>query len=109
MLVECNYGGPPHEFPDDWTFGGANNLHPGADPRWSATTYEYYDDQITVVCLTQAPICDDQALDEFTRVARRGHNPIWLSAHRADGSLEMLPWTYDKASDTLFPKEVAHV
>lgn len=109
MIVHpCQFDGPDHEYPDDWIFGGANGLHPGADPRFKPTTYEYYDDKVAVVCLTQVPLCDDQALDEFTKVAGRGFNPVWLSAKRPDGKIEMLPWTYDKAEDMLYPKEVVH-
>lgn len=110
IVLECNYDGPAHEFPDDWQFGGANGLHPGADPRWVASTYEYYDNRARLIYLTQTPLCNDQALDECTRVANfgPGFNPVWIAVIKiVDGQRKaiMLPWTYDKASDTLFPRE----
>jgi hypothetical protein len=105
--VECHYTDPPHvhEYPDDWKFGGANGLHPGADPRWKPTTYEYFDDKIQRIHVTQTPLCDDQALDEFTKIARMGptFNPKWLRVRRPDGTTEMLPWEYNKEQDTFYP------
>lgn len=105
QVLLCNYTDPPHVhvFPKDWKFGGANGCHPGADPRWKATTYTYFAADAQPLRMTQAPICDDQALDEFTLVAGRG-NPKWLMAEK-DGKPIMLPWVYDKESDTLIPKE----
>jgi hypothetical protein len=99
-VIECAYDGPDHEFPDDQQFGGANGLHPGADPRWKPSVYEYYDDQVRIIETTCAPLCDDQAIDEFTKVAAYGpgFNPVWLSVRRPDGEMKMLA-TYDKATD----------
>lgn len=101
--VECEYGGPDHEFPHDWTFGGANGLHPGADPRWRPQTYEYYSDRLEIIHVTQTPMCDDQAIDEFTIVASYGPGfvPVHLSVRRPDGTIEMLKVRYDKATDTV--------
>lgn len=110
MKIICNYTDPPHEheFPEDWIFGGASGLDPRADPRWRPTTYEYYNERAERLWCTQTPLCDDQALDECTKIASMGptFNPHWISAIRPDTGAEMLPWTYDKATDTLTPREV---
>lgn len=106
ISLPCQYEGPPHEFPDDWEFGGADGEHPGADPRYKPTTYHYYNDQAQVIFTTQTFLCDDEAIDKFTKVSQYGKsfNPVWVSATRylKDGSrvVEMLPWTYDKDTDT---------
>lgn len=106
MIVhECRFEGPPHQFEDDWLFGGANGKHPGADPRWKPSTYDYYDSRAQIVWTTQVPLCDDQAIDEFTKIAATGVNPVWLSVRRPDGTLEMLPWVYDKTTDTATYRE----
>lgn len=95
-----------HEYPDDWVFGGADGKHPGADPRFESTSYTYYDGDLNVLWVTSSPICDDEALDEFTWVASLGDrwNPVWISARRADGTTETLKFTYDKATDTVTPR-----
>ena len=105
----CEYGGPDHEFPDDWEFGGANDEHPGADPRYRPTTYVYFDDKIRPIHLTQVPLCDDQAIDEFTFVANISpdFNPVWLQATRPDRKVVMLPIQYDKTTDIATDKEPA--
>lgn len=106
--IECNYTDPAHvhEYPDDWVFGGTDGLHPGADPRYKPNNYEYYDEKLTIIHTTSVPLCDEQALDEFTKVAGYGpgFRPKWLSVRRPDGKIEMLPWTYNKDTDTLYPK-----
>lgn len=96
-----------HEFPDDWTFGGPNETDPRADPRWKPTTYEYYDSKVRRIHVTQVPLCDDEALDYFTKVAGwgAGFDPVWVSAKRPDGNMEMLPWTYSKATDEIEAKQ----
>lgn len=105
IRIPCEYGGPDHEYPDDWIFGGADGRHPGADPRHLPATYNYYNDKAFIIWSTSIPLCDDEAVDYFTFVAKMGpsFNPIWVSAFRTleDGSnkLEMLPWTYDKSTD----------
>lgn len=107
ILIECEFAEPTeeHEYPDDWHFGGADELDPRADPRWLPTTYEYYDNRAERIWVTQIPLCDDEALDRFTWVAERGadFNPVWVSAKRPSGEIEMLRWTYDKAQDLLTP------
>lgn len=107
VTIICHYTEPPHEhhFEAGWIFGGANGLHPGADPRWQQTTYTYYDDRAKACYTTQVPLCDDQAIDEFTKVAGYGRNPVWLAADRPDGTVEMLPWVYDKATDSVTERQ----
>lgn len=108
QVIECYYLEEPHthEFPDDWKFGGADGLHPGADPRYLPTVYEYYNDRADIIWTTSVPLCDYQAIDEFTLVGEMGknYNPVWVSAKRPDGSLEMLHWVYNKATDTVSEK-----
>ena len=108
VKIPCEYGVDHeyHEFPDDWQFGGARGTHPGADPRYKPTTYEYFDEKLQRVELTQTPLCDDQALDEFTKVANRSpkHKPHIVMAIRPSGKPELLPWEYDKATDELSPR-----
>src|SRR6478672_10448353 len=98
MFIVCHYTEPPHmhEYEEDWLFGGANGLDPRADPRYKPTTYTYYDSDATLLWTTQAPLCDDQAIDEFTKIAAMGptFRPKWLGVKRPDGSVEMLPWVY---------------
>jgi hypothetical protein len=101
----CEYGGESHRFPSDWIFGGADGSDPRADVRWQPTTYYYYSDRLDVVATTQTPLCDDQAIDEFTRVARWS-NPKYLAVLRPGETKSiMLPFEYTKADDTV--REVA--
>lgn len=106
MLIECHYTDPPHthEYPDDWVFGGADGLDPRADVRWKPTTYTYISEDLVELHVTQAPLCDDQALDEFTLVRdwfRGKAKPHWLWVKRPDSKIEALPWTYDSDTDML--------
>jgi hypothetical protein len=103
--IDCPYDEPHvHEFPEDWRFGGANGLHPGADPRWQPVVYTYYSESLEELYITSAPLCDEQAIDEFTLVAGLGvgYSPVYLSAKR-QGELVggMLPVKYSKADDTV--------
>jgi hypothetical protein len=109
VLIECDFEPPhAHEYPDDWIFGGANGLHPGADPRYRATIYWYYDDKLDVIEVNSSLLCDDEAIDFFTNVAALGpdFNPVYVSAKRPVGDdlkefkTEMLHWKYDKLTDT---------
>lgn len=93
-----------HEFPDDWDFGGANRTDPRADSRWQPTTYIYFDDRLRDVHITQVPICDNEAIDNFSKVAEYGpaFNPRWLHAKRPDGTTSPIPGHYDKSTDTFW-------
>jgi len=103
QIIECHYDPPHvHEYPDDWMFGGANGLHPAGDPRYRPTTYIYYDHRFEMVHLTQEFLCDDEALDKFTKVAQYC-DPYVVEAKRPDGTKEMLPFTYSKSEDTVRP------
>lgn len=92
-----------HILLDDWHLGGPNSTDPRADSRWAPTTYEYYDGRAQRIHVTQVPLCDDEALDYFTTVAGwgKGFNPVWVSATRPDRSVQMLPFTYNKATDEI--------
>lgn len=103
--IECHYTDPPHyhEFPDDWIFGGADGLDPRSDPRWRPTTFRYSDDHLNQLFLTQEFLCDDEAIDKFTRVARYG-TPWTLEVKRpGESRFTMLPWLYDKETDSVSP------
>lgn len=101
IVLECDYDPPHvHEFSDDWSFGGARNQDPRADRRWTQTTYIYLNDHLNVVWTTQAPLCLDQALDEFTKHASLG--AVYLQTRR-NGVVELEDWTYDPETDTVNP------
>lgn len=107
IVIECRFDPPHvHEFPDDWDFGGANGTDPRADSRWRPTTYEYIDDRLDCIHTTQTPLCDDQALDEFTKIANMGRDfkPVWIRVTRPGGSPELLPFVYDKRTDEVRPR-----
>lgn len=112
VVVTCYYTDPPHEhvFPADWVFGGADGMHPGADPRWKPTTYTYRNALLEHVYVTQTPLCDDQAIDEFTRIRDMGtgFDPVYLEIQPPDGLAFLARWRYDGPSDTVRPikKEV---
>ncbi len=94
-----------HTFPDDWEFGGPSGSHPAADPRFVASSYTYFDADLTILDITSEFTCDEAALDACTKLAGRGRafNPRWVQVIRPGGEKLMLPWTYDKSTDTLAP------
>lgn len=99
----CEYDGPAHTYPSDWRFGGAIGDDPRSDLRWMPTTYQYFDAMLELLHTTQTPLCDDQAIDEFTKVAAwfRNAKPKYLTVKRpGDDKFVMLPWEYDAATDT---------
>lgn len=103
-VVPCEYGvdHDEHEFPEDWIFAGANGIDPRADVRWMPTTYQYFDEKLKLLHTTQTPLCDDQAIDEFTIVSTfgPGWNPVWIAVKRqGEEKFQMLPVKYDKATD----------
>lgn len=102
IQFDCPFGGRPHEYPDDWVLGGANNKHPGADPRLETRIYTYWSDKVEILWTTSIPICDDQAIDMFTWVANigRGCNPTRISVRIGKNKEIMLPVIYDKSTDT---------
>lgn len=109
MIIECEQlEGRPHihEFPDDWIFGGADGLHPGADTRYQPTTYIYYNEDLTEASTVSHLLCDDEALDYFSTVAKIvGNRPKWVSVKRPGEKLVMLAWTYNTDTDELMEKK----
>jgi hypothetical protein len=103
IVIECSAAGELHyhEYPEDWEFGGASGLHPGVDSRFRPSNYEYLDRMFRSVHVTSVPLCDNQALDEFTKVAGWGLRPVLLKVRRPDGAEELLPFWYDSTSDEL--------
>lgn len=103
VILECDFE-PPHEhrFPSDWRFGGASGVDPRADERWLPTTYTYLSDRLDPIHVTQVPVCDNEAIDYFSKVAGwgKGFNPVWLQAKRPDGTVEILKVQYEKETDT---------
>lgn len=102
VLLDCGYDDGPHEFPDDWVWGGANDCHPGADPRWEPVSYIYYNEKLQPIWTTSAPLCDEQAIDEFTTVTGYGpgFKPVYLAKRRQGvADLEMIPVKYDPVTD----------
>lgn len=96
-----------HSYPDDYILGGTTGTHPGADARNQPVVYQYYDEAARPLWATVVPICDDQAIDYFTMVASFGpyFNPVWVSARSQDRTLRMLPFVYEKATDTAWEKK----
>lgn len=102
VVIECGYEPPhTHEYPEDWEFGGANNLDPRSDRRYVPTTYIYLDANLREVWSTQTPLCLDQALDEFTKHASIG--ATYLQVKNERGELELVSFIYDRATDTVNP------
>lgn len=101
--LDCSYDDAPHTFPDDWIFGGADGCHPAADPRFKPTVYRYFDGQYQLIWSTVVPLCDEEAIDQFTFVASisPGFDPVYLAVLRPGAEKqEMLKVRYDKATDT---------
>lgn len=111
MKIPCRYAYGDHqyhEFPNDWVMAGANGEDPRADPRWKPTTYLYYDWQAQVIWTTQTPLCDEQAIDEFTKIRDMGPSfrPKWIGKYQGlPGTVEMLPYVYDPATDEVTYRE----
>ena len=103
IIQECGYEPPhTHQWPDDWSFGGADGEDPRTDPRWIPDTYLYLNDHFDVVWETQTPLCDDQALDEFTKHADLG--ATYLQVRRRGGrEAELLDWQYRAEHDFVLP------
>lgn len=97
--IECGYHREltVHLYPADWIFGGANGLHPGADPRFRPTTYTYFDERLNLVYVTQTPLCDAEAVYDFATVRSYGpsYHPMYLQAERPDGTIESVRYIYD--------------
>lgn len=79
-------------------------ISPKADPNWRPTTYEYYDEKLNLIFVSQTPNSDNEAIDKFAWVAGlgSGYNPVYLKAIRPDGTRVTIPWTYDKEENTAY-------
>lgn len=111
IRVACSYGAY-HVYPDDWIFGGAGDLDPRADPRYMPDTYFYYDYKLREIYMTQTPLCDDMAIDNFTLVEQHGHfknsesHPRYLGVRRnGENEIKLLPWRYNYKNDTVYADE----
>lgn len=103
IIIKCEYEGESHVFPDDWIFGGANGLHPGADPRFPNTHYQYLDADLTPVFVTGAWLCDDEALFQFTKIANYGFHPVYITVLRpGNNKYELMPFKYVELEDTVY-------
>lgn len=108
ILLDCGLldeGEEPHIFPGDWVFGGADGNDPGADPRWESSSYHYLNEFAQTVWVTSAPLCEHQALDQFTLVSSFGDlHPRYLEVrHPGESTYTVLPWEYRESADTLHP------
>lgn len=103
LIQECGYEPKHyHEYPDDWSFGGASGTDPRKDERFLPDTYQYLDSSLRVLHTTQVPLCDDEAIDNFTAIARYGSEfvPVYLQVKRAGKrDYVVLPFTYDTRTD----------
>lgn len=101
----CSFG-IEHEYPDDWNFG-PNHNDPRYDWRYEPTSYIYLDADMKGGWQTSAPLCDDEALDDFTKVqlAANYDPPLkWLMARRpGEGKPKIVPFYYSMEDDTIYP------
>lgn len=100
--VDCRYSDTcKHEYPDDWIFGGADELHPGADPRYVPTIYTYFDSEFRPIWSTTEYLCDEQAIEKFTWVRDIGpsFHPKYVQANLPGEKPRPLPWVYDEVKD----------
>lgn len=106
-VITCTLGGESHEhiYPGDWIFGGADGTHPASDPRYKPTTYTYRDEELDHIYVTQTPLCEEQALDEFTWVRNTfpGSNPVYLEITLPGEVPKFARWRYNSTNDTLSP------
>lgn len=94
-----------HIFPDDWQLGGPAGTDPRLDPRFQPRVYIYLDRTLHPIHTTVTPLCLEQAIDEFTKVANfgPGYNPVYLQTKQLDRRLELVDWQYDADTDYVFP------
>lgn len=85
--------GCEHEYPDDWTFGGANGGDPRADPRWMPTTYQFLDRNFRTIFTCSSALCDHIAAQE-QRERVDGYFPhtkvYYVKAVRQNGDVEIV-------------------
>jgi hypothetical protein len=106
-VIECPFDPPhTHEFPSDWYFG-ASGVDFTADPRWQPSNYQYFDEKLTILHITSAPKCDDEAIDMFSTVANwfPTRTPKWIQVKRpGESKFETLPVEYDAETDEVIDK-----
>jgi hypothetical protein len=107
VVIEFDCGGEdsPHLFPDDWIFGGANGMDPGADPRFQVTTYWYLDADLEDVAVASHLRCDGDALEYFSQLQRL--NPRYIFVKRPGKTKRaMMPYEYRADVDIIFDRPV---
>lgn len=108
LIQECPYEPEHvHTFPKNWIFGGASGTDPRVDPRWKPDVYLYYDRSLRLLHTTSVPFCDDEAIDDFTRIAALGSDfdPVYIGVVRAgERKQHLLPWVYNKKEDLVTPR-----
>lgn len=106
---ECQYAPetcPEHRFPDDWQFGGPAGTDPRLDPRWQPKVFIYLDRTLHPIHTTSAPVCTEQAIDEFTLVANYGpgFSPVYLQVKDPLTRVtDIVGWQYDADEDLAVP------
>lgn len=104
ITIPCTFGGDEHTFADDWKFNDQGD--PRADPRFKPTHYQYFDKEICAVYLSGAFLCEDEALDYFTVIAKEFPDVKYIAARQPDADkYSILPWIYVKDTDTVHPRE----
>lgn len=93
IVLEYPEWGCEHEFPDDWTFGGAVGADPRADPRYLPTTYEFLDRSFRRIHVCCSPLCDHEAIrGKRPRIegSFRDAKVFYIKAIRPDGTTEVV-------------------
>lgn len=105
-MWECEYG-EDHEYPDDWNFG-PSGTDPRADWRFLPSSYTYLDAAMEGAWQTSVPLCDDEALDNFTKVQNEVNYdpPLRYLMVRRPGEHSkphVLPFVYNAETDMVYP------
>lgn len=100
----CPFGGPDHEYPDDWQFSESGD--PRVDPRYYPAHYQYIDDEYGFSFMSGQFQCDDEALDYFTQVRETDPRVKFIAVKRAgEKKFQLMPWVYVAETDTVHPYE----
>lgn len=94
-----------------WRAIASPEEHPAQDPTWRPTIYTYFSDRVDILDITALPTTDKEALNYFSVIAKWGekYNPVWVAAKRPDGTEELLPYVYNKATDSLAERNQENV
>lgn len=93
ILLRYPEWGCEHEYPDDWTFGGAKGGDPRADQRFQPTTYIFMNRMLAPIYIGSDPLCDHEAIhSKRLRVDsyHTGSKVFYIKAQRPDGSEEII-------------------